>query len=591
MEQGTIIFDPSAKNQSGGYIIGKIDYTASELADSAGLAVTLKLYCKKANDSLQLTVATSGIWNYSLYIGDHIVTDRTPSDTKILCDWVKLGETTLHLPFSQSSVQAVMIGGSVASPAGSSYEGLQSAGEMAVFLGVEGRLGRILGAKNMTFGESTAIYFEVNSPYLYHRFCCNIGEKEHWFPMLSPCATGTYSRLLTLPYTLLEELTDSAAGKMTLTLETYADADGIFVLGQDCAEVTVNVPDSPETAPEVSFVITPDNAALPSLFADLFIAGETRVRGEISAKGKYGASVKETWLLAENKVYYGSSLRSDPLYLSGSITLCAYAKDSRGIVGKSELTVTVHPYRPPKAAPLAGADKVLCCRCDEYGNPTPEGRSLLVEAEASYSSLAGRNSARMTLGIGDHTAEMPNGRLILEDALPSLAQAYTVYLTASDLLGKESTLVLTVPTGKTDFHLGYGGNKAAFGKFATKENALEIAEDWTLFLGEDPLLDFVCKAGCENGWYYRIFHSGRAELYGSFTITPAEGEPLGALYLSSPISLPLPFSLDSPLAFCQNGRAEVQNDTLTLQLLSPIPYTSAAPLRTDIVLCGQYREF
>ena len=50
MEQGTIIFDPSAKNQSGGYIIGKIDYTASELADSAGLAVTLKLYCKKAND-------------------------------------------------------------------------------------------------------------------------------------------------------------------------------------------------------------------------------------------------------------------------------------------------------------------------------------------------------------------------------------------------------------------------------------------------------------------------------------------------------------------------------------------------------------
>ena len=73
----------------------------------------------------------------------------------------------------------------------------------------------------------------------------------------------------------------------------------------------------------------------------------------------------------------------------------------------------------------------------------------------------------------------------------STTQAYQVKIWAKDLTDQSAVSTVYIPTAAADFHLRQGGKGAAFGCYATKENAVQLAEGWTLYLGEKTLEEYI----------------------------------------------------------------------------------------------------
>ena len=77
----------SESSSSGSRIVGKIVWEATtDTAANASKNVTAKLYVRKYNPDLTLTIPTSGTWSYELTINGSKATGSISKD--VLLDWV-----------------------------------------------------------------------------------------------------------------------------------------------------------------------------------------------------------------------------------------------------------------------------------------------------------------------------------------------------------------------------------------------------------------------------------------------------------------------------------------------------------------------
>lgn len=161
-------------------------------------------------------------------------------------------------------------------------------------------------------------------------------------------------------------------------------------------------------------------------------------------------------------------------------------------IGKSEafFPVTMPPYSLPAVAVRA------CCRADASGQPDVEGTHLYLEAEC-YISPYEKDSTRQNRytvfcavnGVTVYQGDEPSGNL--PGVTLDIAQAYRVQIWAEDPTDRSAVSTVNIPTAAADFHLRRGGKGAAFGCYATRENAVQLAEGWTLYIGEKTLEEYI----------------------------------------------------------------------------------------------------
>lgn len=298
--------------------------------------------------------------------------------------------------------------------------------------------------------------------------------------------TSATTLLWTPGISLAAEFPNSNAGSGTMTISTYK---GDVLLGS--REFAFNVMADGSLAPVIqSHSVSPVGTDL-----GVYIKGVTKAAYSMTAAGQQGATIAEYKLSFAGQTATGASGQTGLLTSAGSLSPVFTVKDSRGLVTTLTLPeVTVYDY----FAPTLTLAEVY--RSKENGTEDDAGTYAAVNAKADYASVGGKNSLTLRVrskesdaGWGDTYTTLTADRV---NVLPGFAESksYEVEVSAKDAVGGEKTVVFTIPTAAAAFHIKEGGTGAAFGKYATEDDVLDIA--WgTLKVGGKTLLDWTYPVG------------------------------------------------------------------------------------------------
>ena len=237
-----------------------------------------------------------------------------------------------------------------------------------------------------------------------------------------------------------------------------------------------------EAKPVVSMTLKPVSS-LAAPFNSLYIQNLTKVDAELSAEGKYGATITSLQMVIGNAVY-GDPYISGYLTQTGNVAVTGKATDSRGLVGTAEQIINVIPYSKPAIVPAEGQTDIVCARCDADGNFTDSGTYLRIIARRDYKPVDGKNFCTIRYRvIGGSWATILEGSAsgdevdkVISGVVTSTTASYSIEIGVVDTLGNTSSVTKIVPTDKVDVHLRDGGGGVAFGTYSSREG-FECAMD------------------------------------------------------------------------------------------------------------------
>lgn len=359
-------------------------------------------------------------------------------------------------------------------------------------------------ADAVTLGKSCKITFTPASKSFYYKIAFSLGMWGTTTAAFNPNTTSPYTYTgFTIPLDVSNQFPSDPSGTMTATLYTYSNSAATAQVGSTSKkEFTVTLPDNASTKPTVTMSLAPVHS-LDSRFASVYVQGKSRVQATISATGKYNATVSSSTykISVLGKSDTSSPYQSDHLANPGAVAVTGSATDSRGFTGTKTQNITVIPYNKPKIIPASGEKAIICARCDANGNLTESGTYLKIKAKRDYSKVESgsqlnfcairyrckpstnasfSDSDWVTILAKDSTSDEISTDPIA-NVVSNASASYIVEVGVVDDIGESSSLKITVPTSLVDFHLKDGGGGAAFGKYAERENAVEIADNWDLF--------------------------------------------------------------------------------------------------------------
>lgn len=356
------------------------------------------------------------------------------------------------------------------------------------------RASEITSAGAVTLGNKCSIKWTPKAEKYQYKLRFSIGNWSHTTDAIHPNKTTEYTYSgYTIPLEVAEQIPDAATGTMNVDLYTYSDSDATVQIGDTkSATFTVTVPDNDATQPAVTMELT-SVSSLPDAFAGLYIQGKTKVKAELSAVGKYGATIKSYSMKAEGVTY--DDYLSEHLANAGIISVYGYAKDSRGITGSVSQDITVIPYSNPRIVAVSGEGEVVAARCDENGDLRDDGTYLKIKAKRIYSHVeadgvqknfcqirfryklesAPSYSDWITIMAGDSldSDEIVSGALL--GGVLSNRSSYLVQVQAIDDIGESA--ITSVPVMTTVVYMHRTKNAMGLGKYAEGENILDVAWD------------------------------------------------------------------------------------------------------------------
>lgn len=269
--------------------------------------------------------------------------------------------------------------------------------------------------------------------------------------------------------------------------------------------------------------VTGNNQSIVSGKSSLRISYTAATGNKSATISKYEFTlngVTKTATAAGGAVDFGKVLTTKDLTLTVKVT------DSR----ENSVTVTKNIpfilYSDPVIAPHSNYGEIICKRCNAEGVLDANGEYLKLAVKGKWNTLpSGKNTAKLQIkcvsstydsGWIDIEAEKQGGDeannyIAWYDVSPTPYMAgitldkrtiYTITIRMCDDLTSEDkapTLPVKIPTSAATFHLGENGLKAAFGMYAQRDKALQIAEDWTLDvlggieIGGVPLSEYILK--------------------------------------------------------------------------------------------------
>lgn len=277
----------------------------------------------------------------------------------------------------------------------------------------------------------------------------------------------------TVPVSWLYQQTNTNSGIIFITIATY---NGDVLIGSQRYSLNFVVPPYQAFSPEFSIGFAKINRKVPASW-DVFVKGVSGVK--VSAEDiqfKYGAGegmvsvsvggVTKNTLPAEFEI-------TD----SGNIPVSVTITDSRGLSTTHTEEIYAYEYEPPSI------EVTSIKRCDSSGNDDPYGTYVLVEYNEKYSDIAGKNKCTIQAWFkqsgsnvfvdGTQIFESP---AIIGDGTVSIGHSYTIRIQVHDSITTSPVEVRRyITSSNIPFNIRRGGKGASFGKFAEKENILDVA--------------------------------------------------------------------------------------------------------------------
>ena len=482
MASGT--FKLTKSSTSGSYIEGKIEWSSTANGTTNKSNVTGRLYVRKDNDSLTLTIPTGGTWNYTFGINGQ--TKSGSLKASVLTDWVLLDTYTLNdIVHADDGKKSIALSATITAPSGTSFEGHKTSGSTTVALDTIPRASTITSASNVTLGNKCSVSWKPASASFRYKIKFSIGNWSYTTGAIHPNTTAAYAYTeYTIPLDAANQMPKST-GSMTATLYTYSNSGATTQVGSASAKAfTVTVPNNASTKPTVGLTLTPINSN--TAFNGLYIQGKTKVKGVVAATGKYSATIKSTSFTVEGKTY-ASGAESSFISGYGNVSVVANATDSREFPNSVTQSIYVYSYANPKLS------EVTCERCDSNGNASESGTSLRIKASRGYTPITvdgvqknhcsiryrykvegGSYSAWTTMLAGANVSTDEVDVVLLKGAL-SVTSSYMVQVGVIDSMGSEVSVTFDIESEEVYMHRRK--DALGLGKYTTGSKLLDVGWD------------------------------------------------------------------------------------------------------------------
>ncbi len=519
MASGVINLNESSS--SGARIVSKVEWSATKDATTnTSKNVTAKIYVRKYNPDLILTIPTSGTWSYSITINGSKKTGSIKAD--VLLDWVLLGTYTIgSIAHNSDGSKSIAIAGSVTAPSGTSLGGHVSSGSGTATFDTIPRASSIDSLTcatryftgNMTFQyspKSTSFYnrcniaLNINGTYTPVR-TLNLGKK--------PASRQTETVVLSDAElaTIYNKLPKTDEGTLRFTFRTYSDSGYSTQVGDpDDKEITLFIPDDTTTKPTATVTVSPVSS-MPAPFNALYLAGRSKVAVTFAnGAGKYNATITG-YNMSVGGLLYGSPYTSGYLSIEGNENVTARVTDSRGFTREYVTAITVIPYSTPKIK------NVVAERCDKNGNVSLSGTYLKITAKREYSKVVSGGVQKNFCKIRyryklNNAASYSSWETILEGSsltsdtivtgallggALSAQSTYLVQVQAIDDVGEQGYTTITIPTERVYWHRDGARRSLGFGEYVEEDNTFSIAGDITFKVKSDTGKTVVVS---DTGW-------------------------------------------------------------------------------------------
>ena len=519
MASGTITLSRSAS--SGAYIESKIVWSATADADTnSSKNVTAKIYVRKDNPDILLTIPTSGTWSYSITINGSKITGSISKE--VLLDWVLLGTHTVgSIDHDGNGSKSITIAGSVSAPTGTGFAGHTSSGSGTAKFDTIPRASSVdsISCATKYFTGTMTYRYTPQSSSFYNR--CNVSLNLNGTYLavktinLGQKAASQQTATLTLVEselaTIYNALPSTDQGTLRFTFRTYSDSGYSTQVGDTSVkEITLYIPDDTTTKPTMTMAVTPVSS-LAAPFNTLYIMGRTKVDANFTnGAGKYKATVTG-YEMSVGGITYGSPYTSGYLTTDGNVSVVGSITDSRGFTRDYTTVITVIPYGAPKI------QDVVAERCDKNGNADESGTYLKITATRSYSKVVSggvqRNFCKIRYrykanGAASYSswATILEGTSLTSDKVVtgallggalSAQSTYLVQVQAIDDIGEYGYTTITVPTENVYWHRDGARGSLTFGGYVEEDDTFAIAAGKTFKVKSTTGKDVTLS---DTGW-------------------------------------------------------------------------------------------
>lgn len=266
------------------------------------------------------------------------------------------------------------------------------------------------------------------------------------------------------------------------------------------------VQDTEATRPAVSMITTLDNGSIPSAFDGLYIQGKSKVNVNLSAEGKYNATIQSYGATIDGKTYNSKEFTSDIIHKSGIVEIVGSATDSRGITGYVSEEINVIEYAKPMVIPLGSENSILCYRSDGNGIRSGNSTSIWIKAKRFYYNVAGKNTCALQwrwkpiaeawndsthlwkdlVLASDTTTDEYNA--LIPDVVFDKKTAYSVQIRAVDTLQEHDIKTFEIPTQDVALHLGKGGKNVSVGTYCDYSEEHTFYSEWKGIFDKDVVI-------------------------------------------------------------------------------------------------------
>lgn len=487
-------FTGSTNNQ---YVQPKITWSATQNIAENYSTVTATLTYSRTNSGY----TTSGKWNGSITINGTTVTGSS-GDNQIYITQnsnTKAMSATVKVPHNADGSKSVAISCTGTIPAAS----LQSTTcASTVTLNSIPRQATITSSPNFTDAVNPTITYSnpAGNAVAELMACISFTGANADIAYRSISKTGTS---YTFPLTTAEKdfLRNNTTGRSRyVTFKVRTKIGSTYYESKDTPK-TFTVTETDATKPTVNLTATLNNTSLPSKFNGLYIQGKSRLDINVSATGKYSASIISYSAKVGSTKYNLQSFTSNVLQESGKVEVIGYATDSRqstGASAKKELTVI--EYSKPLVIPIGSETAIQCYRSDGNGKRVSSSTSVWVKAGRSYYTVSGTNQCafewrnkltKETWNDSTHkwkdlipksntTAKAEYNALLLNEAFDT-HESYSIQIRAIDDFGEYDRKDFEIPTEDVALHLGKGGKNVSIGTYCNYEVPYRFFVDWAGF--------------------------------------------------------------------------------------------------------------
>ena len=319
--------------------------------------------------------------------------------------------------------------------------------------------------------ESVGATVTAASSAFSHKIKWSLGDSS----VTHSLSAGVTKDAFTVPLSWSEEIKNAKSGNISVTLATYK---GTKKIGSKAYSLKLIIPATDEFLPQFSLITERIDNEVPNEIGE-YVKGKSQIKLNIE-----NLSLKHGATISSYTAKVGSSSKTSlpatfDLTKSGEITISLTVKDSRGFsVTKSE-KINVLGY----SAPTISVNNLY--RCDESGNKTTSGTSILCDLKTNYSSLNEKNNPVVTYKYKKADGGIYSGEIPINESIQILGNgeflnnsSYILAFKITDSITTDNDFIeVLVPSADIPFNIRKGGKGASFGCYSEKDNELTVAWD------------------------------------------------------------------------------------------------------------------